>query len=248
MKFLNTLILIGVLILNAPETIATEAGPGSDLAVGRVVETIEAAGYVYLRLEEQDKWIATPIFAVSVGDQIQYTDGMEMRDFYSKALDRTFESVFFIQNASLVNEDTGASHAAAIEKGHAGIDMPMPGPTSVQLPAVGLITPLPEGKTIADIFAESTQLDGQVVSLNARVIKVSKNIMGKNWITLQDGTGTEQNNQLKATSKQAPSKGDILIVRGIVRANVDIGSGYKYKVLLEEVTFSPGYQQITELD
>lgn len=242
MKFLNLFILIGVLILNPPTITATEAGPGSDLAFGTVVETIEAAGYVYLRLEEQDKWIATSIFAVSIGDQIQYTDGMEMRDFYSKALDRTFESVYFIQNASLVSEDGGALHAAAMEKGHAGIDMQMPESTSAQTPAVELITPLTEGKTVADIFAESTQLNGQVVSLNARVIKVSKNIMGKNWITLQDGTGTEPENQLKATSKQTPSKGDILIARGTVRANVDIGSGYKYKVLLEEVTFSPGIE------
>jgi len=237
MKLLKLPVLIAVLMFYAPVTIATETDPGSGLTVATVAETIEAGGYVYLRLEEQDIWIAAAAFAVSVGDQIKYGKGMEMKDFYSKALERTFESVFFIQNASLLSEDAAQEH-----KGHGSDDVQGMGAAPVQTPAAGPVTALTEGKTVASIFAESSQLDGQVVSLNARVIKVSKNIMGKNWITLQDGTGTEPDNQLKATSEQAPLKGDVLIAKGIVRANVDIGSGYKYKVLLEEVTFSPGIE------
>jgi hypothetical protein len=38
------------------------------------------------------------------------------------------------------------------------------------------------------------------------------------------------------------SPGDMVIARGIVRTDIDLGSGYKYKVLLEEVTFSPGFE------
>ena len=96
------------------------------------------------------------------------------------------------------------------------------------------------GKTIADIFSDSAQLKEQTVSLRARVIKVSKNILGKNWITLQDGTGTEPDNKLRATSLELLEPGDIVIAKGIIRTDIDIGAGYKYKVLLEEATFSPG--------
>ena len=81
-------------------------------------------------------------------------------------------------------------------------------------------------------------MDEKEASLNARVIKVSQNIMGKNWITLEDGTGTEPDNKLLATSQELVSPGDIVIAKGIVRTDIDIGSGYKYKVLLEEATFS----------
>ena len=79
----------------------------------------------------------------------------------------------------------------------------------------------------------------QVVSLNARVIKINKAIMGRNWITLQDGTGTAPDNKLLATSQEVVSPGDLVTVKGTVSTDIDLGYGYKYKVLLEEATFSP---------
>jgi hypothetical protein len=120
--------------------------------------------------------------------------------------------------------------------------MPPNMPVVVQAPAPGDITPLKDGKTIAAIFAESADLKEQVVSLNARVMKVGKNIMGRNWITLQDGTGVEPDNKLLATSQEVVSPGDMVIARGKVVTDLDIGYGYEYKVLLEEVTFSPGFE------
>jgi len=110
----------------------------------------------------------------------------------------------------------------------------------VQAPVAGEIKPLADGKTIADIFVESDQLKDQVVSLNAKVIKVNKAIMGKNWITLQDGTGMKPEDKLVATSKAVVAPGDIVIVKGTVKTDVDLGRGYSYKVLLEDATFSPG--------
>jgi hypothetical protein len=62
--------------------------------------------------------------------------------------------------------------------------------------------------------------------------------MGKNWITMQDGTGTEPDNRLVATSSELVSPGDLVIASGILRKDIDIGAGYKYKILLEEATFS----------
>ena len=69
-------------------------------------------------------------------------------------------------------------------------------------------------------------------------MKVSKNILGKNWITLQDGTGTAPENTLLATSAELAEIGDLVTAKGMVNIDVDLGSGYKYKVVLEETTFS----------
>ncbi len=242
MKFLKLFILISVLAFNVPTVMAEEADSEAGPTTGTVTETMVSGGYVYLKLEEQGIWIATSPLPqpLSVGDQIEYTGGMEMRNFYSKSLDRTFDVIFFIQNVSLAGQSADVMHATAIKA--QGSDMTIPKPSSVEAPAPGEITPLSEGKTVADIFAESAQLNEQTISLNARVIKVSKNIQGKNWITLQDGTGTEPNNKLLATSLELVSPGDTVIARGVVRTDVDLGSGYLYKVLLEEVTFSPGFE------
>jgi len=62
--------------------------------------------------------------------------------------------------------------------------------------------------------------------------------MGKNWVTLQDGTGAAPNDKLMASSSEMVAAGEIVTVKGVVRSNVDLGSGYLYKVLLEEATFS----------
>lgn len=69
-------------------------------------------------------------------------------------------------------------------------------------------------------------------------MKVSTNIMGKNWITLQDGTGIAPNNRLIATSVEVVGIGDLVVAKGVVHTNVDLGSGYNYSVLIEEATFT----------
>jgi hypothetical protein len=241
MKFLTSILMISLLVLPMQASMAEETDSEPGPAIGIVAETMDSGGYTYMRLAEQDIWIATATMPVAVGDQVQYSGGMEMRDFNSRTLDRTFESILFIQNVSLVGNDLNAIHAAAIAE-NGSEKMQIPKPVTVAAPVAGEITRLTKGKTVAEIIAESTQLKDQTISLNARVIKVSKNIVGKNWITLQDGTGTAPDNKLLATSQELVSLGDTVIARGIVRTDIDIGSGYKYKVLMEEVTFSPGFE------
>jgi hypothetical protein len=196
-----------------------------------------------MKIEEQDIWIATSPLSepVYVGEQVEYSDGMELRDFHSRSLGRTFESIHFIESITRVSQSVDAMHTAAIKQ-QPGSVMNIPKPAAIESPAEGEIKHLSDGKTVADIHAGSAQLNEQTVSLNAKVIKVSKNIVGKNWITLQDGTGTEPDNKLLATSQDLVEPGDTVIAKGVVRTDIDIGSGYKYKVLLEEVTFSPGVE------
>ena len=74
--------------------------------------------------------------------------------------------------------------------------------------------------------------------MRAKVMKFSENILGKNWITLQDGTGVAPENKLVVTSSEIAAVGDALVVKGLVKSNIDIGAGYTYKVLLEEASFT----------
>lgn len=164
-------------------------------------------------------------------------ESMEMNDFQGKTLDKTFESIPFVSAAGLVSDD-GVAKPATL----AGDNNSNKKPAGVQLPAPGEIKPLEDGKTIADIYAESDQLSGQVIRLNAKVVKFNKKIMGKNWITLRDGTGAEPENKIVATSQEVLAPGDFVIVQGILKTDVDLGRGYFYKVLLEEATFSAGLE------
>lgn len=233
MKLLSTAILSCILF----GAVMSPAQAQSEPATGTVAETIDVGSYVYLRLEESDMWIAAPAMAVSEGDQVEHIGGMEMRNFYSKALDRTFESIWFIQNVRVAGVDLGQVHQGITEDQGSNL-LQTPEPITVAAPAPGEIEKLSGGKTIAEITADPATLQEQAVSLRARVIKVSANIMGKNWVTLQDGTGTAPSDKLLATSLETATVGETVTVQGVVRNDVDLGSGYRYEVLLEEATFS----------
>lgn len=220
-------------ILQAPAVTAQDSLSGS----GTVAEAIDVDNYIYLRLEDPEVWVASGRVEVAVGDRVSYQNALAMKEFHSKTLDRTFETILFVGAVSIEGRDMAGMHPGAMPK--MGVsNMGSSGAETVPTPTPGEIKSLEGGKTVAEIYAGSTALEGKSVSLRARVIKVNEDILGKNWITLQDGTGSDPDNNLRATSAELPSPGDVVIASGTVRNNVDIGSGYKYKVLLEEATFS----------
>lgn len=235
MKSLISMLLICAFLAYTPLLQAAEAEP----VTGTVVETMESGGYVYIKLED-GVWIAANKFAVSKGDKIQYSGAMEMNDFHSKSLDKSFDSILFVSKAGPVGGN--AQKPAKPMTGHGGSGMQLDKPVAAEAPTLGEVKTLADGKTVADVFAESEQLTEQVVSLNVRVIKINKAIMGRNWITVADGTGTAPDNKLLSTSQEEVTPGDLVIVKGVVKTDIDLGYGYKYKVLLEEATFAPGQE------
>jgi hypothetical protein len=233
MKFSAPVYFLAALLFLMPALATAQTDPTS----GTVAETINAGGYIYLRLEEPGIWIATSPLDVSQGDQIEYAGGMEMRDFYSKALDRTFESIWFVGKVQIAGRSLEQLHQGVAE-GHGSAPPVVPQAITVAAPAPGEIMKLDGGKSIAEITSDPSALEGQAVSLRARVIKISSNIMGKNWVTLQDGTGVAPNDKLITTSLETVTAGDVVTAKGVIRNDVDLGSGYRYDVLLEETTFT----------
>ncbi|MCU7933128.1 MAG: hypothetical protein KZQ90_20220 [Candidatus Thiodiazotropha sp. (ex Codakia rugifera)] len=220
-------------------TISTLAAKEEGSGTGTVAEVINVGSYTYIQLSEQGVWIATSHLSATVGDKIEYKGGMVMKNFYSKTLDRKFDSVIFVQLAKQMGENIDPhQHGMKKREGHGTDNMVSQRSTSVHVPKPGEIPPLGDGKTIAVVMADAIQLNDQSVRLRARVIKISQNIMGKNWITLQDGTGITPNDKLIATSTELVSPGDLVIASGVIRNHVDIGSGYKYPVLLEHTKFT----------
>lgn len=74
------------------------ADPGTE-SRGKVVETADAAGYTYLRVEtpEGERWLAAPPTEAGEGDIVAWSGGMTMTDFQSTALDRRFEEILFVE-------------------------------------------------------------------------------------------------------------------------------------------------------
>ena len=64
---------------------------------GKVAETMSSGGYTYVYLENSGSktWVAIPQTAVKVGQMVTCQPGMEMKNFTSKTLNRTFASIIF---------------------------------------------------------------------------------------------------------------------------------------------------------
>lgn len=205
---------------------------------GTVAETMDSAGYTYIQLAEDGRWIAGPPTKVSVGDKVMYSSAVEMGEFYSRTLERAFQQIMFAQHLEVLKPTEGGEHADTTMNTMIAKQLGIEKSADAATPGAGEIPRLEGALTVDAIVAGSQALNGQQVTLSAKVIKVSKNILGKNWITLEDGTGEAPDNKLIATSSELVDIGDVVTVEGTVHADVDIGAGYKYKVVLEEASFS----------
>ena len=69
---------------------------------GVVEEVIQTSKYTYCYLKDDNNehWVAITKTEIFPGETLYFNKGMEMIDFKSKELDRTFPSVFFVEMAS----------------------------------------------------------------------------------------------------------------------------------------------------
>ncbi|MBC7964147.1 MAG: DNA-binding protein, partial [Steroidobacteraceae bacterium] len=97
----------------------------------------------------------------------------------------------------------------------------------------------PNAATVQEAFANSAKLNKKKVVIRGKVVKVSAQIMGKNWIHIQDGTGSQSagNHNLVCTSKDMVEVGDVVTMSGVLAKDKDFGGGYKYAAIVEDATF-----------
>ncbi len=202
---------------------------------GKVVETMNSGGYTYACLEKNGKrtWVAVPQMKVSVGQQMAFQPGVEMKDFTSKTLNRTFGSIIF-SGGPLVSQKSDGGRDSAVKA---------PGSKAAAVAAGEKISVDKAGGanayTVGEIYAKRASLDKKTVVVKGKVVKVSKGIMGKNWIHLQDGTGDTgkgTHDLVVTTTADVVAVGDVVSARGTIYKDKDFGAGYKYDVIMEEST------------
>lgn len=73
---------------------------------GKVLSTLEARPYVYLEVAQNKKtlWLAANALQVKKGDVIRFDNGMQMTNFHSRILNRTFPSVLFVNRVVVTKE------------------------------------------------------------------------------------------------------------------------------------------------
>jgi hypothetical protein len=94
----------------------------------------------------------------------------------------------------------------------------------------------PDAKTVAEVVAGTAALKDKTVTIRGQVVKASLGILGRNWIHLQDGSGSAAagTHDILVSTMDTPAAGEVVIATGTVRANVDLGFGYVYAVMVAD--------------
>ena len=188
-------------------------------------EVIQTSGYTYLRVSEDRKeiWIAITRQEVEKGKFYYYIPGIEMTDFVSKELKRTFKSIFFVDKFSEQPITNIKTNVANTPKGN----LPAVAKEGIKVePAVG-------GITIAELYAKKDSYAGKTVKIKGEVVKYNAEIMGKNWVHLQDGTNSNGSFDIAFTTNDVTKIGDVVTFEGTVTLKKDFGAGYFYEVIIE---------------
>jgi hypothetical protein len=250
------LLLIGCLVLpvqfsNAQDATPAPAAVAAPASIsGKVVETMNTAGYTYVLVDTGSNkvWAAAVQFAVKVGDAVAFAAGEPMPNYHSKSLNRDFDLVYFTGGITVNGGGSGASaEAPKLPPGHPALPGATPSALPPGHPALTGAAPSPNldltgikraegGKTILEIFAAASKLAGKPVTVRGKVVKYNAQIMGKNWLHIQDGSGSagKNDNDLTVTTSTPAKVGDTVLVTGNVTTNKDFGAGYKYTVILDD--------------
>lgn len=221
------LFFLAVFALNCSKDLKEDASLGKKDGTHKVtvLEKTDASDYTYLLVKEEDTkyWIAVRKMEVAPDDVIYFSKKMVMTNFTSTTLKKTFNEILFVEDASKnqVGEESGK----------------MPNPhTQVETPAQQNIkvTKAEGGYTIHEIFGQKDQLANKTVKVRGVVVKVNSDILGKNWVHIQDGTGTGSTFDLTLTTKEVPQVGKTVLAEGKIGLDVDFGAGYKYAVIMQD--------------
>ncbi len=235
-------------------------GQAPETRTGVIITTMDASGYTYLHLDTEGGkiWVALPVTKVKKGDKVSYRDGITMQEFHSKTLDKTFDHIIF--SPGLEGEDVPQTPLAELEKNsstnsfaeavqaesansaesdkeHALVSGGSSG--AIVVPSVEVQVEKvtgEDGYSIAEIFSKAPDLNGKQVRVRGKVVKFNPNIMGKNWIHIQDGSGDPMKNthdMVIVTTAQI-QLAEIVVIKGLLAANKDFGFGYKYDAIIEE--------------
>jgi hypothetical protein len=192
-----------------------------------VEEVIQVKGYTYLGVREgnESKWLSVPTMQAEVGEEYYYRGGTPMRNFVSKSLNRTFESILFLEEikrdpteTSVAKNSQGVSQSADL--------------TNIEVPTVK------GGITLKELMTNKEKYAEQEVTISGLVVKYNEAIMRTNWIHIQDGSGEEGEFDLTVTSSARVSVGETVVVKGIVILNKDFGAGYTYEIIIENADVS----------
>lgn len=214
----------------ALESMASAPSAGGSVK-GVVLEVKDVESYTYLRLKTKDgeTWAAVGKAPVKKGAEVTVENPMVMTNFKSRSLNKTFPTILFgtlagkAGSAGGPGQDMSMAHAGLAKKADVG-DVRVAKASGAN------------ARTVMEINTKAAELKDKPVLVRGKVVKYNAGIMGKNWVHLRDGTGSDSaaSNDILVTTMDQAKVGDVVTAQGIVHTGKDFGAGYSYKVVVED--------------
>ncbi|WP_457610012.1 hypothetical protein [Lutibacter sp.] len=245
MKFYISL-MISIVLLSACKTDKNESAKNKK-GIHEVVaqEVIQVKDYTYMRVLEdgKEKWLAVPSFQAEVGKTYYFKNGMEMPNFESRELKRTFPTIYFVEgvstnpNANPIQNKVNTVQDKVITNtiDTNTIDLSSKSKPKLEKKEIK-IKPISGAITINQLYKDAKQYEGKIVKIKGEVTKFNPKIMNKNWIHIQDGTEYNGKFDLTLVTNAEAKVGDVIVIEGKVSLNKDFGYGYFYELIVENAT------------
>ena len=241
MKYYLSLFALMILLPSCKNSTKTEIENNSNIHKAIVQEVLHVKEYSYIRVltDGVEKWIAAPVTPVQVGGTYYIGKTMEMKNFESKELNKTFETIYFVEKISSSEEDaklplTANPHPLPVVTNEQTINTEATKPT-IEKKAVN-VQASENTISIAELFKNREKYNNKTVTLKGEVTKYNPAIMNINWFHMQDGTEFNGEFDLTVTTAATVGIGDVVTLKGKVSLNKDFGAGYLYTIIIENAT------------
>lgn len=213
---------------NQQNSLPSQAAESSTHKV-KVNEVLHSSKYTYLNVDEEGNsfWIAVPGQEVEEGQTYYYKGGLKKVNFESKEFNRVFDVIYLV---SRISKQPGFAGGSAVERAMANMEK------KETVEDNSMPEPVEGGIRIADLFANQQKYAGKTIIVSGKCVKVNNQIMGKNWVHVQDGSGQGGNADLTITTQEIVMVGSNVTFEGTIALNKDFGAGYRYDVIMEQAS------------
>ncbi|WP_321314446.1 hypothetical protein [Halarcobacter sp.] len=196
----------------------------------KVLETKNAGVYTYIKVKEKkdNYWVAITKSNIKIGQTITIHEQVWMKNFKSKALNKTFDKILFAQipkKAISGSNDIHNIHGKMIRKKQD--NQLKPNPTFNDDLIISNSKPIKT--TISNLYTQKEKYKNKNVEIQGNVLQVSNKVMGNTWVKIYNGKDAvifrSPNEDEKVTI------GDKVKVIGTINTNVDYGYGFKYEII-----------------
>lgn len=206
--------------------IHNDAGKGHTVLVKEVLLTQK---YCYVKAEESgsELWLVVPKTDIEVGQSYYYEGGLMKNNYESLELNKNFETIYLVSQLKPASSSKGES---ALDEAFAKMQ------NKENLNTSPVKAKKVEGVTsLTDLLSDPEKYDGKLIKIQGKCVKVNNEIMGKNWIHVQDGESIEGKlNDLTITTAENIFMGMDVVLEGKITLDKDFGAGYWYAIIMED--------------